>query len=60
MEFDIGSILALVNFLFANPLVLGGLIGAFVGWNFPQPKYAKWLQDKVVGFFRKTFTKKER
>lgn len=59
MDFDIGSILAVVNFVFANPIVLGGLIGAFIGWNFPQPAYAKWAQDKIVGLFRKAFAKKE-
>jgi len=21
-----------------------GVIGMFIGWNFPQPAYAKWLQ----------------
>lgn len=33
-------------------------VGAFVGWNFPQPAYAKWIQKKVVdmvkGFGNKT------
>jgi len=24
------------------------LIGMFIGWNFPQPDYAKRLQDLVV------------
>ena len=24
-------------------------VGAFIGWNVPQPGYAKWLQAWVVG-----------
>lgn len=60
MEFDLGSILALLNFLFGNPLILGGVIGAFVGWNLPQPAYAKWLQDKAVGLFRKVVKKADK
>ena len=28
-------------------------IGAFIGWNFPQPDYAKTLQAKVLEFFKK-------
>lgn len=59
MDFDLGTIFAAVNFAIANPIVIGILIGAFIGWNFPQPAYAKWVQAKVVGFFRKTFAKKE-
>jgi hypothetical protein len=27
------------------------ILGMFVGWNFPQPLYAKWIQNKVVNFF---------
>jgi hypothetical protein len=23
------------------------LIGAFIGWNLPQPTWAKWIQAKV-------------
>jgi hypothetical protein len=30
------------------------LIGAFIGWNFPQPQFAKNLQAKVMGMFKKT------
>jgi len=26
-------------------------VGAFIGWNFPQPFWAKWVQEKVTGFF---------
>ena len=29
------------------------LLGAFIGWNFPQPQYAKDLQAKVLSFFHK-------
>jgi len=28
-------------------------IGAFIGWNIPQPQWSKTLQDKVIGWFRK-------
>ena len=31
------------------------LIGVFVGWNFPQPAYAKFVQDKVTTWFKETF-----
>ncbi|MGI9571095.1 MAG: hypothetical protein ACR2PH_15480 [Desulfobulbia bacterium] len=29
------------------------LIGAFIGWNFPQPPWAVWLQGKAVELFGK-------
>ena len=29
------------------------LVGAFVGWNFPQPDYAKSIQAKILGLFKK-------
>lgn len=45
---DIGSILSAVSFIFGNPLVLGAVVGLFVGWNLPQPAFAKTIQDKVV------------
>jgi hypothetical protein len=28
-------------------------VGAFVGWNFPQPEFAKRIQEKVVSFFNR-------
>lgn len=28
-------------------------IGGFIGWNFPQPQWAKNVQAKVLGFFKK-------
>jgi len=28
-------------------------LGAFIGWNFPQPQFAKDLQAKVKAFFVK-------
>jgi hypothetical protein len=28
-------------------------IGAFVGWNFPQPEFAKRIQARVITVFRK-------
>lgn len=29
------------------------LIGLFLGWNFPQPAFAKALQKRVVEWFRR-------
>ncbi len=48
MDFELGTILSAVNFIFANKLVLGGVVGLFVGWNLPQPAFAKTIQDKIV------------
>jgi hypothetical protein len=28
-------------------------LGAFVGWNFPQPEFAKHIQARVMAVFRK-------
>ncbi len=28
-------------------------VGAFIGWNFPQPQFAKNIQQKLVGLFKK-------
>ena len=28
-------------------------IGAFIGWNFPQPDFAKAIQAKILDLFRK-------
>jgi hypothetical protein len=28
-------------------------LGAFVGWNFPQPEFAKRMQARVIAVFRK-------
>lgn len=30
------------------------LVGAFVGWNFPQPDYAKSVQAKILSLFKKS------
>jgi hypothetical protein len=29
------------------------LVGAFVGWNLPQPEWAKRVEDRVKNFFVK-------
>jgi hypothetical protein len=29
------------------------LLGAFIGWNFPQPDFAKAIQAKILGLFKK-------
>lgn len=38
-------------------LLVAGLVGAFIGWNFPQPEYAKkiqaWLLAKLAEFTSK-------
>jgi hypothetical protein len=28
-------------------------VGAFIGWNFPQPAFAKTFQEKVLSLFAK-------
>lgn len=28
------------------------VIGIFIGWNLPQPAWARALQDKLVGMIR--------
>lgn len=33
------------------------LIGAFIGWNLPQPFWAVWIQEKLTELFGK-FTAK--
>jgi hypothetical protein len=33
------------------------LIGAFIGWNLPQPAWAKWLQAKGVSLFNRIKSK---
>ena len=30
------------------------VVGAFIGWNFPQPDYAKSIQAKFLGLFKKS------
>lgn len=32
-------------------LILGLALGAFIGWNLPQPQFAKDIQAKVLGWF---------
>jgi len=34
-------------------IILWVAVGAFVGWNIPQPFWAKWFQDKVKGWIGK-------
>jgi len=28
-------------------------VGAFIGWNFPQPQFAKNIQAKILSMFNK-------
>jgi hypothetical protein len=32
-------------------------VGAAIGWNFPQPSWAKVAQEKIVGWFGSLFGK---
>ena len=34
------------------------IIGMFIGWNLPQPKYAKYIQDKVLTLLRNLVNQK--
>lgn len=27
-------------------------IGAFIGWNLPQPEFAKNIQEKITNYFK--------
>jgi hypothetical protein len=27
-------------------------VGTFIGWNFPQPFWAKFIQDKIMGMWK--------
>jgi len=29
------------------------LVGAFIGWNIPQPQYAKEMQEKIKSLLEK-------
>jgi hypothetical protein len=29
------------------------LLGAFIGWNFPQPDFARTIQAKIIALFSK-------
>lgn len=33
------------------------LIGMFIGWNLPQPDWARAIQDKVVSLFQSLINK---
>ena len=57
MDFDLGAVLTVVNFIFANPIVLTGVVALFLGWNLPQPKFAKYVQDKIVAGVKYVFAK---
>jgi hypothetical protein len=32
-------------------VLFGVAVGIVIGWNVPQPPWAKEIQDKVMGFF---------
>jgi hypothetical protein len=34
-------------------ILFWGLVGAFIGWNFPQPFWAKMIQEKVQNMLSK-------
>ena len=31
-------------------------LGAFIGWNIPQPEFAKTIQSKILGLFKNNGT----
>lgn len=31
-------------------------VGAFIGWNFPQPAYAKAIQNKLTAWWQNTIS----
>jgi len=35
------------------------IIGMFIGWNLPQPLYAKFIQDKVLTIIRNLLKPKQ-
>ena len=35
------------------------VVGAFIGWSFPQPLWAKVLQEKVLEIVKGFLSKKE-
>lgn len=34
------------------------ILGMFIGWNLPQPAYAKFIQDKVLTLLRNLIKQK--
>lgn len=34
-------------------ILLWIVVGMFIGWNFPQPLYAKLLQEKIVAWIKR-------
>lgn len=34
-------------------VLLGIVIGAFIGWHIPEPTWAKVIKEKVLGYFSK-------
>lgn len=34
-------------------ILLWILLGAFIGWNLPQPTWAKMFQEKLQGWIKK-------
>lgn len=36
-------------------IVFWVLVGAFIGWNLPQPFWATWIQNKIVEQYQKWF-----
>jgi hypothetical protein len=44
---ELMELVKLLSFL-KDPMVGWFVVGLFVGWNFPQPAYAKVVQDKAI------------
>lgn len=34
-------------------IIIAVIVGLIIGWNLPQPSWAKAAQDKIVGIFKK-------
>lgn len=32
--------------------LIAAIVGLFVGWNLPQPEWAKTIQAKVLSYFK--------
>jgi hypothetical protein len=35
-------------------IVFWALVGAFIGWNIPQPFWARAIQDKIVSLWNRS------
>lgn len=54
--FELFELVKLLSFV-SNPMLFWLVVGLFIGWNVPQPTYAKMVQDKVVKLAKMLVTK---